>query len=218
MDELKLIKFKNKIDNINEKIKKNSNVPIYPVLEIIFHYDACNKYAKKIIENTDIVLSSELSKSHNPWIVFGDVIEMPKDKIAAAKLFIKYCKDEQNINEGYKFIFWSLMILAVDKYNAEKYLSAICDFAVMLEISEEEFEDIIHVVKGIFEEDNMYHYKTERVISIFANIINQKKEVSDNLSEKADGDEDWHHVFSKEQREKSKTLACLDEIIGRPVY
>lgn len=174
MDELKLIKFENKIDNINEKIKKIANVTSPTILEIIFDYDTCNKYAKKIIENTDIVLSSGPARYYNPWVIeFGDT-KIPENKIEAAKVFIKYCKDGQNINEGYKFIFWSLMILTVDKYNAEKYLSAICDFAVMLEISEEEFEDIIHVVKGIFEEDNMYHYKTERVPSIFENIIKNR--------------------------------------------
>ena len=174
MDELKLIKFENKIDNINEKIKKISNFTSPTTLEIIFDYDTCNNYAKKIIENTDIGVPSGAEMFGNPWAIEFRNTKISENKIKAAKLFIKYCKDERNINEGYKFIFWSLMILAVDKYNAEKYLSAICDFAVMLEISEEEFEDIIHVVKGIFEEDNMYDYKTGRILNNFANIIKNR--------------------------------------------
>ena len=40
------------------------------------------------------------------------------------------------------------MILTVDKTDAEDHLALICDFAKMLRITEDEFEDIIQTIKS----------------------------------------------------------------------
>lgn len=72
------------------------------------------------------------------------------------------------------------MILAVDKTDAEKHLSVICNFCVMFGITETEFEDLIHVVKEILHEETIgYRYKSETVQSIFGSLINQNRVPSD---------------------------------------
>lgn len=91
-----------------------------------------------------------------------------KIAIEASKLFIQLCRAKNNKAEGYKFIFWSLMILTVDKNNSVEYLSIICDFAKMLQITAEEFEDIIYEVKYAYNQENKeYEFKSESVQYIF---------------------------------------------------
>ena len=92
-----------------------------------------------------------------------------KTKIEASKLFIQLCREKKHKEEGFKFIFWSLMILAVDKYNADEYLSIICDFAEMLQITDEEFEDIVYQVKETYSGSKYSEYepKSELVRYIF---------------------------------------------------
>ena len=41
---------------------------------------------------------------------------------------MQMCRNTENATEGYKFIFWALMILTVDKEDAENHLALICGF------------------------------------------------------------------------------------------
>lgn len=171
MDEIKLLKFETMIEDIDRKFHpdRESN-GMNVALALIFDYDRCNEYAKKIFENTNLEIFTNnlkndggfrINSAHLKWVeqyneikLFNDI----KTKIEAAKSFIKCCNKEQkcflytynNTKESYRFIFWSLFILTVDKYNAEEYLSTICDFAKMLKITNEEFKSIIDLIKCIY--------------------------------------------------------------------
>ena len=144
-------------------------------LALIFEYNKCNEYARAIMDKSTLWINTSSNyedvwrKRYPSYGSFGDV----KGKIIAARDFVKYCRQSNNVSEGYKFIFWALMILTVDKSNAEEYLSLICDFAQMLNISDVEFEDIIKTVKVIYNEvERDYVFKSEMIPSIFGSLIN----------------------------------------------
>lgn len=200
MHELRLAKYETLIEDINQRISKFSwsfaKNFVNVALALIFDYDSCNEYAKKIIEKSELYIISSSKKVHtDSWqpqyytmiSVLRDVktdswqVQYPniaslgdaKTKINAAKLLVQYCRDPQNASERYKFIFWSLMILTVDKNNAEEHLSLICDFAKMLRITNEEFEDIIYTIKCVYNEaDKEYTFKSETIPEVLGGILN----------------------------------------------
>ena len=70
-------------------------------------------------------------------------------------------------------MFWSLIILTFDNNRAEEHLSLICDFAKLLNITNDEFEDIIYVIKIIYNEvDEKYTFKSKLIPDIFNSILN----------------------------------------------
>ena len=163
MNEMKLLKFATMIEDLDRRISsypKNKGMNI--ALGLIFDYNKCNEYAKKIIENSNLFIRrSNNFMPENIWEeqysdikLFSDM----KTKIEASKSFIQQCRAENNTDEGYKFIFWSLMILAVDKYNADEYLSTVCDFAKMLKINSDEFKVIINVIECIYNRSGNLFY------------------------------------------------------------
>lgn len=97
-----------------------------------------------------------------------------KTRISVSKEFIKICREEDyDTQASYRFIFWALLVLTVDKNKAQEYLSLICDFAKMLKITNDEFEDIIHVIKCVYNvEDKNYAFKTETIPNIFDGVLN----------------------------------------------
>ncbi|MBL6465886.1 MAG: hypothetical protein JNG49_05685 [Peptostreptococcus stomatis] len=177
--EAKLEQFKKIIIDINNKINSNEINGQNKALGLIFDYDKCNEYAKIVIDKTSLRESIPIGEKFSKWektysdiILFNDI----DTKIRAAKSFIEYCKDHHNRTEGYKFIFWSLIILTVDNNCAEEHLSFICDFAKLLDITNDEFEDIINVIKYIYNEvDEKYIFKSLTIKENFCyklNILN----------------------------------------------
>lgn len=144
-------------------------------LALIYDYDKLNEYAKVIMDKSSILLTDG-DRFTEAWATkHTNVDEFKNSKVCidAAKDFIQYCRNGQNETEGYKFIFWALMILSVDKTDAEEHLSLICDFARMLRISGEELEDIIYVIKTIYDEvTTEYVFKSEIIPSIFRGTFN----------------------------------------------
>lgn len=181
-----LAKFETLIEDINESIDKHafrwydydvSNV----ALGLIFDYGTCNEYAKIIIDKSVLRINPQHGMSIDKWKEWC-LAPGAKTKTAAAKEFVKYCGESKNIS--YKFIFWSLLILTVDKNNAQKYLSLVCDFAKMLKITNEEFEDIIHAIKCIYNEvHEEYIFKSESIPSVLGGIFDlyggQEKEIDE---------------------------------------
>lgn len=188
----KLEQFENFIDNIKENVriyssmmdcinksfKKSSSG--YEVkntaLGLIFDYDLCNEYAKIIIDKTDIEISYGISGRRELWEErYYNIKKFKKleERVRVAKSLIKYCEYTESKREKYMFIFWSLLILTVDKNRVEEHLSLICDFAKLLNITNDEFEDIIYVIKNIYNDgDGKYIFKTELIPDIFNAILN----------------------------------------------
>ena len=121
-------------------------------LGLIYDYNELNDYGKVIVKHSSpnnfyVLLWSEKHKDIN---CFDDF----KYKLNVAREFVELCKKNGNTDEGYKFIFWSMFILAVDKNDAEEKLSLICDFARMLNISDNELRYIFIVLKSIIHKKN----------------------------------------------------------------
>lgn len=70
------------------------------------------------------------------------------------------------------FIFWSLVAACIYKKDFEKNLSLIVDFVRIFEVKEDELEDILHVVKAVFgEEDKGYTFKNDEVHKLFSTVL-----------------------------------------------
>lgn len=186
MNELRLVKFQTLIEDISKTFTKNfygswySNEKQHPnlALRLIFDYDECNEYARIIIDK------SLLYFNHGLKVVFFDNLNIfaslcdnkcdTNTRISASKEFVKICREEDyDPMSSYRFIFWALLVLTVDKNNAQEYLSLICDFAKMLKITNDEFEDIIHVIKCVYNvDDKNYTFKTKRIPEGFDGVLN----------------------------------------------
>ena len=144
-------------------------------LMFIFDYEKLNSFAHIILEKCPIATEWNEKKFQREYSCgeenFYDNIE---NMIRDTKSFVEACRDPHYVSEGYKFIFWSLMILAVDKSNEDEHISLICNFAKMLHITDQEIADMIYVVKLIFNKvDSSYDFQSDTVVQIFGNILNK---------------------------------------------
>ena len=190
-NDMKVLKYETLIEDINEVIdstpvKRNlcrKIVEIFGEIEdtvnsslaMVFDYDKLNDYGKVIFERSRLYVYSRTNEITEVWSEQYPDISAFKDhkyKIEAAKGFIKYCKNDQNRQEAYKFVFWAMMVLTVDKTDAAKHLSLICDFARMLKISDDEMNDILMVIKAIYQEEvGRLRFKSEDVFKIFSEVL-----------------------------------------------
>lgn len=195
MDEMRMAKFETLISDINEAIKKdrfggfrsifrmtgsmsilaagetNRTTPLY----LIFEPEKTNDFVSVICKKAKFEISGNSDSYEDPWASkYGtQTLDDAKTKIEAAKDFVKYCRDEQNRPEAYKFIFWSLMIISVENENSDEWLSLICDFTRMLRISDDELMDIIYAIKCIYNEvEEEYVFKTETIPAVLGDLFN----------------------------------------------
>ena len=187
MNDMRMVKYEMFIEDIDSKIKNSVSSfggiigrPIGVVaasgsssgntaLALIYDYNKCNDYAKVIMDKSTLDdRFTELWKRDYP--TYGEFKDS-KRTIEASKKFVQICRKTENADEGYKFIFWALMILTVDKSDAENHLALICDFAKMLRITEDEFEDIIWTVKVVYNEVKTgYRYKSRKIPFLFGSL------------------------------------------------
>ncbi len=194
MNDLRLVKFQTLIEDISETFMSIVWGPIifeqHPnlALRLIFDYDECNEYARIIIDKSSLLIFCDSGVWHDSGLWHDDVRSLDqwdifvslsdnkcdtKTRISASKLFVELCRKNDNSQACYKFIFWALLVLTVDKNNAQEYLSLICDFAKMLKITNDEFEDIVHVIKCVYNtEDKNYAFKTETIPKKFGGVLN----------------------------------------------
>lgn len=192
MNDMRMAKYETLIEDIDSNIKKsirpyNGLVGLArPVgatfdsfsgntaLALIYDYNKCNDYAKVIMDKSTLVLNTSDDRFTDLWkrdYPTYEEFKEAKRTIEAAKKFVQLCRTTANSTEGYKFIFWALMILTVDKTDAEEHLALICDFAKMLRITEDEFEDIIQTVKFVYNEvPTDYDFKSQNIPDILGNI------------------------------------------------
>ena len=179
-DEINIDEFKFFINEINERTYKFNPWDFYRRLNInkfstsmslIYNYKKLNDLAKTIIENgylTDYDRNSRYDSLEK--------LEDKENRIVASKTFIKNCCEAYYQEDVYRFIFWAMMILAVDKTDMEKNLSVICDFAAIMNITDDEIEDIFKLIKIIFLQDKVdFHFKSTNIPNIFSRVIDLYK-------------------------------------------
>lgn len=190
MSDMRMAKYETFIEDINSNIKKSAGLFGFmrrmsmlnngsagnTALALIYDYDKCNDYAKVIMDKSTLFLNSSDDVVTDLWkrdYPTYEEFKEAKRTIEAAKKFVQLCRTTANSTEGYKFIFWALMILTVDKEDAENHLALICDFAKMLRITEDEFEDIIQTVKIVYNEvTTEYTFKSENIPSVLGSLFN----------------------------------------------
>lgn len=177
MGDMKVIKFEMFIESIQDAWDESMDSNL--ALALIYDYDSCNEYAKAIMRNSYIEYAtapdSILRKMQKDNSVYPGHVEEDL-KLKVAKEFVSCVSDEDYDDPGrYKFIFWALMVLTVDKTNAEEHLALVCDFARMLRITEDEFEDIIDVVKMVYGERTNRSFKSD-VYDVFVDVIDKFSE------------------------------------------
>ena len=168
MSSMRMAKYETLIKDINSNIKRRSDIFVQikelemkyssignTALALIYDYEKCNEYAKVIMDKSTLVFKTSNGVTTDLWKrdypTYGEFKDA-KRKIKASKRLVKLCRNTIYATEGYKFIFWALMILTVEKTDAEEHLALICDFAKMLRITEDEFEDIIQCIKIVYNE------------------------------------------------------------------
>lgn len=193
MSDMRMAKYETLIEDINSNIKKSrglfegllgisravaagGNSTGNTALALIYDYDKCNEYAKVIMDKSTLVFKSSDDVTTDLWKrdypTYGEFKDA-KRRIDASKKLIQLCRNTINSTEGYKFVFWALMILTVDKTDAEDHLALICDFAKMLRITEDEFEDIIQTIKIVYNEvTTEYVFKSENIPSVLGSLFN----------------------------------------------
>lgn len=136
-------------------------------LALIYDYHKLNDYGKTIMEQSSLYITDWNTK-------YGNVssFEGIESKIKAAKELIRCCRMEENRKEAYKFLFWAMMVLSVDKTDKDEHLSLICDFARMLKITDDEMVDMLQVIKVIYhEEEPGFEFKSGTVPSYFTRVL-----------------------------------------------
>ena len=189
MSNMRMAKYETMIEDINSNIKKSTGLSglvsralsacaiavvgsstgntANTALALIYDYEKCNEYAKVIMDKSTLLFNTSDDVINDYWKEVYPTYDEFKDakrRIEASKKLVQLCRNTINATEGYKFIFWALMILTVDKTDAEEHLALICDFAKMLRITEDEFEDIIQTIKIVYNEvTTEYFFKSENI-------------------------------------------------------
>lgn len=143
--DLKMVKFNKMIKGIFEKLRYYS-LGVDSWLNVIYDYSKLNDFGKAIMEVQSFAGVNSPAKFEHMDV--GEWIEVWVESGTLDGL------DENKMYKEYMhFIFWALMILAVDDADKEEHLSLICDFARILNISDIEMMDVVKVVCLVFHKD-----------------------------------------------------------------
>lgn len=160
---------------LTNNTRREAQSALFSPLDIIFKRDSLNIYGRIIMQNATIEM---------PWPEYADTwykqysgknFNSEQTKYSAAKDFIKHLR-ESNLSyiryQKYIFIFWGLMVLSVDETDADEKLSLICDFAKMLQITDDELIDIANIIKLIYHDTNeRYAFKSASTSYVFEKLV-----------------------------------------------
>ena len=134
----------------SEIFRKNS------AFSFVFKIDKLNEYALAIVDNAAVCIPKGYDKEEmDEYTCINTVID---------------CLNEQE-GEGHVFIFWLLMILALDTGNKDENLKTICNYVRMLNITNSEAKDITKIVSAVYEEKNIEGIENESIKTRFENLI-----------------------------------------------
>lgn len=190
-NEMKVIKFEHLISNINESllgplpvamsmmVRGREEMKIKKILTLIYDYDKLNRFGKVILNRAKAevpggVFAVYSDISFQDWERTYSTASFKDNrmKVEAAKQFFACFKESNSQKVGYQVLFWALLVLTVDKTDADEKLSLICDFARILKITDEEMEDIVNVIKIVYQEaDTEITFKSENIPIIFHRTI-----------------------------------------------
>ena len=183
----KLSKVKSMVDNINEIILDDDGyysnfVEIHGnrPLSFVFDYEELNDYAK-VIFHFSLLNNDVCGVNTSGWDEEKHKYSREVDKQDAISYFLQSCGEKSHEDTSpdlckYEFLLWCLLVIAVDKQNEEKNISAICDFLALTNIKKEEIEDVIYIVKMILRDiSDDYIFQTESVPRELCSVIDYYK-------------------------------------------
>lgn len=152
-NDVRIVKFKKIIEKIWEDLdrtlltmdNKIASKDDSIFLATIYDYDKLNDYGKVIMEQV-----SDLAHNRNFLSSYKNA-EYRIDQLDWISTFIR--NSTYGRYKEYKFIFWALMILAVDDTDKEEHLSLICDFAKVINIDDNAMLDIVQIVRLVFQKE-----------------------------------------------------------------
>lgn len=151
--DVRIVKFKKLIEKIWIDLDRKSLIRDNKIaskddsvfLATIYDYNKLNEYGKVIMDQ----VSGE--GKYKRYYQRYENIEYRLDQVDWTISTIHSGVD--NFYRGYIFIFWALMILAVDDADKEEHLSLICDFAKMLGINDTEMMNMVQIVRLVFNKE-----------------------------------------------------------------
>ena len=164
---------------LSRSMQQEAQSGILSPLDMIFQRDRLNIYGQTIMRNSTILMPPS-SGSFNSWYAKYRSENVNSEEIMyfAAKDFIIHLRE---CNDGYiqaikytkyTFTFWGLMVLSVDETDADEKLSLICDFAKMLQITDDELIDIANIIKLIYHDTNeRYAFKSASTEYVFEKLV-----------------------------------------------
>ncbi|MCM1264455.1 MAG: hypothetical protein NC313_17220 [Butyrivibrio sp.] len=146
-------------------------------LALIYDYNKLNDYGKKIM-NIDgdihvMVTSGNLDIMKKKLLNYEDEVF----KVNKAKEFAELFGMEIDVfkvrrRERYlTFMFWALMILAVDDMDKEEHLASVCDLAKIWKIADEIMLDIVQIIRIVYYREEGIKLQTSLVKGYFKQLL-----------------------------------------------
>ncbi len=177
------VKFSSLVEDVKRTMQSSGNGPNIP-LAFIYDYSALNDFGKTIFRNTSVNFRFKRNVVYNGGMngllmranVFNEEhslksLEDSEKAEQAKRAFVHYLS--YDFRGGYGLLFWAMMVLAVDKTDGNKHLTAICDWARILQITNEELMDLFKVVQLIFYRSDYKStvFTSKKVPKLFADLI-----------------------------------------------
>ncbi len=164
-DEARAMKYEVMVKNIMSAAGKTASTKPNTTLGLIFDYHSLNAYGKAIICHSD--------DAHSDFADKYSIQSLNKDlnhRLNVGKEFIRSC--DKCRKDAYYFIFWALLVLTVDQTDAQARLSAICDYAQKLRLTENDVLSILQVIQVIYgKAPNDVQLKSEAVQEYFSGVV-----------------------------------------------
>lgn len=133
------------------------------LLRLVFDYNEMNVYGKIAIDTAKFetpdgnsIFGVEGSQSFVKFCKLNamtDEHEQKSERLWIGQGWAEHCtgnKYNANPIDSLMFIFWALLVVAVDQTEKAANLSTICDFAQILQVTDQEVKDLVELVKIAF--------------------------------------------------------------------
>ncbi|MCM1050311.1 MAG: hypothetical protein NC433_18025 [Clostridiales bacterium] len=154
-------------------------------LALIYDCNKLNDYGKIIMDFADRIIQDE---KREDFLSHGDMeykVKTAKKFADHLNAFVSFSIFERNADYDYilargkemlkgviyRFIFWALMILAVDDTDKEEHLASICDLVKLWKIDDEEILDIVRIIRIVYYREEDVKLQTTSVKANFEQIL-----------------------------------------------
>lgn len=158
-------------DTLADDLGDYMNKGYYSVwLAVVYDYNKLNEYGKIIMDQVSQMTEEDEEEDEDAFSHQVQFVEECQDieyRTKAAKAIVQQLDQKSKLH----FMFWALMILAVDDADKEEHLSLICDFAKMFKVGDAELMDLVRIIQGIYDIEGDYKIQTEGAVREFRSLI-----------------------------------------------